>query len=36
VYVIYARKRAVLVAEQDLTGPLAELVETILETGGPP
>lgn len=36
VYVIYAGDRAVLVAEQDLTGPLAELVETILETGGPP
>jgi hypothetical protein len=36
VYVIYAGERAVLVAERDLTGPLAELVETILETGGPP
>jgi hypothetical protein len=36
VYMIYAGDRAVLVAEQDLTGPLAELVETILETGGPP
>ncbi|HEX6521331.1 MAG TPA: hypothetical protein VF070_15180 [Streptosporangiaceae bacterium] len=36
VYMIYAGDRAVLVAAQDLTGPLAELVETILETGGPP
>ena len=36
VYVIYAGDRAVLVGEQDLTGPLAGLVEMILETGGPP
>jgi hypothetical protein len=36
VYMIYAGDRAVLVAEQDLTGPLAELVKTILETGGSP
>jgi len=36
VYVIHAGNRAVLVGEQDLTGPLADLVETILETGGPP
>lgn len=36
VYMIYAGDRAVLVAKQDLTSPLAELVETILETGGPP
>jgi hypothetical protein len=36
VYVIHAGDRAVLVGEQDLTGPLADLVETILETGGPP
>lgn len=36
VYMIYAGDRAVLVAKQDLTGPLAELVETILETGAPP
>jgi hypothetical protein len=36
VYVIHARERAVLVGEQDLTGPLAGLVEKILETGGPP
>lgn len=36
VYMIYAGDRAVLVAKQDLTGPLAELVETILETGTPP
>jgi hypothetical protein len=36
VYVIHAGDLAVLVGEQDLTGPLADLVETILETGGPP
>jgi hypothetical protein len=36
VHMICAGERAVLVAEQDLTGPLAELVEAILETGGPP
>jgi hypothetical protein len=36
VYVIHAGDRAVLVGEQDLTGPLADLVETILETGEPP
>lgn len=36
VYMIYAGDRAVLVAEQDLTGPLAELVEMILGTGDPP
>jgi len=36
VYLIHAGDRAVLVGEQDLTGPLADLVETILETGGPP
>ena len=36
VYVIHAGDRAVLVAEQDLTGPLAGLVKTILETGGRP
>jgi hypothetical protein len=35
VYVIHAGVRAVLVGEQDLTGPLAGLVETILETGEP-
>ena len=35
VYVIHAGDRAVLVGEQDLTGPLADLVETILETGEP-
>ena len=35
VYVIHARDRAVLLGEQDLTGPLAGLVETILETGEP-
>jgi hypothetical protein len=36
VYVIHAGDRAVLVGEQDLTGPLAGLVEAILETGEPP
>jgi len=36
VYVIHAGDRAVLVGEQDLTGPLADLMETILETGEPP
>lgn len=36
VYVIHAGDRAVLVGEQDLTGPLAGLVETILETGEAP
>jgi hypothetical protein len=36
VYVIHAGDRAVLVGEQDLTGPLADLVETVLETGEPP
>jgi hypothetical protein len=35
VYVIHAGDRAVLVGEQDLTGLLADLVETILETGEP-
>ncbi len=36
VYVIHAGDRAVLVGEQDLTGELAGLVETVLETGDPP
>src|SRR5262249_3571649 len=36
VYVIHAGDRAVLIGEQDLTGPLADLVTTVLETGGPP
>jgi hypothetical protein len=36
VYVIHAGDRAVLVGEQDLTGPLAGLVEMVLETGEPP
>jgi hypothetical protein len=36
VYLIHAGDRAVLVGEQDLTGPLAGLAETILETGEPP
>jgi hypothetical protein len=35
VYVIHARDRAVLVGEQDLTGPLRDLVTTILAAGGP-
>ena len=34
VYVIHARNRAVLVGEQDLTGPLRDLVTTILAAGG--
>ena len=36
VYVIHAGDRAVLVGEQDLTGPLRDLVMTILAAGGPP
>jgi hypothetical protein len=36
VYVIHAFDRAVLVGEQDLTGPLRDLVTTILAAGGPP
>ena len=36
VYVIHAGDRAVLASEQDLTGPLAGLVETILQAGEPP
>ena len=35
VYLIHAGDRAVLVGEEDLTGPLAELVTTILKTGDP-
>ena len=35
VYVIHAGGRAVLVGEQDLTGPLRGLVTTILAAGGP-
>jgi hypothetical protein len=35
VYVIHASDRAVLVAEQDLTGPLRDLVTTILAAGDP-
>ena len=35
VYVIHAGDRAVLVGEQDLTGPLRDLVTTILAAGGP-
>jgi hypothetical protein len=35
VYVIHAGDRAVLAGEQDLTGPLRDLVTTILAAGGP-
>ena len=35
-YVIHAADRAVLVDEQDLIGPLRDLVMTILPAGGPP
>ena len=35
VYVIHAADRAVLVGEQDLTGPLRDLVTMILAAGGP-
>ena len=35
VYVIHAGERAVLVGEQDLTGPLQDLVATILAAGDP-
>jgi hypothetical protein len=33
VYVLHAGDRAVLIGEQDLTGPLAELVTMIMEQG---
>ncbi len=36
VYVIHTGDRAVLVGERNLTSLLADLVETILETGDPP
>jgi len=36
VYIIRAGDRTVLVGEQDLTGPLRDLVTTILAAGGPP
>ncbi len=36
VYVIHAGDRAVLVGEQDLTGPLRDLVTAILAAGDPP
>ena len=36
VYVIHAGDRAVLMGEQDLTGPLRDLVTTILAAGDPP
>lgn len=35
IYVIHSGDRAVLVGEQDLTGPLRELVTTILAVGDP-
>ena len=35
VFVIHAGDRAVLVGEQDLTGPLRELVTAILAVGDP-
>jgi hypothetical protein len=35
VYVIHAADRAVLVGEQDLTGPLRDVVTTILAGGDP-
>jgi hypothetical protein len=35
VYVIHAGDRAALVGEQGLTGPLRDLVTTILAAGGP-
>jgi hypothetical protein len=35
VYLIHAGDRAVLMGEQDLTGPLRDLVTTILEAGDP-
>ena len=35
VYIIRTRDRAVLVGEEDLTGPLRDLVITILATGDP-
>ena len=35
VYVIHAGDRAVLVGEQDLTGPLQRLVKMILANGDP-
>jgi hypothetical protein len=36
VYVIHTGDRAVLAGEQDLTGPVRDLVMTILAAGGPP
>jgi hypothetical protein len=35
VYLIHTSDRAVLIGEEDLTGPLRDLVNTILATGGP-
>jgi len=35
IYVIHAGDRAVLVGEQDLTGPLQDLVTAILAAGDP-
>lgn len=36
VYAIHAGDRRVLLGEQDLHGPLADLVETVLEAGESP
>ena len=35
VYIIHTSNRAVLVGEEDLTGPLRDLVTTVLATGDP-
>ena len=35
VYIIHTGDRAVLIGEEDLTGPLRDLVITILATGDP-
>jgi hypothetical protein len=35
VYIIHTSDRAVLIGEEDLTGPLRDLVITILATGDP-
>ncbi len=35
VYLIHAGDRTVLVGKEDLTGPMAELVAAILQTGDP-
>jgi hypothetical protein len=35
VYIIHTRDRAVLIGDEDLTGPLRDLVTKILATGDP-